>query len=231
MKRVALAAIAGILLLGQASPSGAAIVSLHTSNVAIDAATFDAVVGVDWIVTTEIWDMTGPGVIEIEMLSFDLGLPFALTRNITIAGGASWLEFASEILDPLGQPNDDAFDLVPQPGFVPAGYTTSNSEDGLFFDLMRGVAPSSDSFDSWTLLTGTQDILTFFNDPAASASGTFQLIYSFRDDRGRFTPGDSLPDNHTLLLFSQAVEVPETSQVFGLALALIGLVFVRREDA
>ncbi len=43
-----------------------------------------------------------------------------------------WDALTAEVLDPLSN-GFDAFDAQPQPGYVPAGYSTSNNTDGLSF--------------------------------------------------------------------------------------------------
>ena len=51
-------------------------------------------------------------------------------------------EFRFELLDPLGDGND-ALDPADQPGYVPAGYSTSNDRDGLSFAQDSGLQRSA----------------------------------------------------------------------------------------
>ena len=48
----------------------------------------------------------------------------------------------AEILDPLSD-GFDAMDPQPQPGYVPAGYPTSNNTDGLSFAWNSGLKRSA----------------------------------------------------------------------------------------
>jgi hypothetical protein len=50
--------------------------------------------------------------------------------------------FQIELLDPLGDGND-RLDPVDQPGYVPAGYSTSNDNDGLSFAQNSGMQRSA----------------------------------------------------------------------------------------
>jgi hypothetical protein len=50
--------------------------------------------------------------------------------------------FQIELLDPLGDTND-RLDPVDQPGYVPAGYSTSNDRDGLSFAQGSGLERSA----------------------------------------------------------------------------------------
>jgi len=91
-----------------------------------------------------------------------------------------------EILDPLSD-GFDAMDQNPQPGYVPAGYSTSNNTDGLSFAWNSGLARSATfaSGGSATLHvdedTNARDMLSF-----RGFSGGDQATVSFglRDNAG-----------------------------------------------
>src|SRR5690349_21286725 len=54
----------------------------------------------------------------------------------------AWDTLAAEVLDPLGDGDDDR-DPKPQPSYVPAGYSTSNTRDGLSFAQDHGLERSA----------------------------------------------------------------------------------------
>ena len=119
----ALAAVAG--------PAAAVpVVSIHASNVGIASivVAFDA--GTNTITITENWSSAGMGSLLISGL--DPGVDYTVKKIINNNSGVDWTRFANEVLDPSGQDND-LLDPVPQPAFVPAGFSTSNDFDGLSF--------------------------------------------------------------------------------------------------
>jgi hypothetical protein len=67
------------------------------------------------------------------------GSDYTVALNISSAAGLENLRF--EVLDPLD--NDDAFDPSAQPGYLPAGYSTSNQRDGFSFAQDSGLARSA----------------------------------------------------------------------------------------
>lgn len=226
MQRISLLLVASVALaLCLAGESRAMMVSLHSSNTAITAFSFSEVS--DTITTQELWSAPSLGVIEFVLDPTDVGTTFTVVRNITIDDDAVWSDFVSELLDPEGQLNDD-LDLVPQPVDVPPGYTTSNNSDGIRFDT--SVSPDSGGvFASAGLSVGLQDIVTFSGGPGAS--GTIQITYAFRDQRGPATPGDPFQagSNDSLLIASQAsASLPESGAMFWLTMLLVGTAFVRR---
>jgi PEP-CTERM motif-containing protein len=73
--------------------------------------------------------------------------------------------FQIELLDPLGDTND-RLDPVDQPGYVPAGYSTSNDRDGLSFAQGSGLKRSATFAGGTATITADEmthrgDILIF----------------------------------------------------------------------
>ena len=73
--------------------------------------------------------------------------------------------FQIELLDPLGDGND-RLDPVDQPGYVPAGYSTSNDKDGLSFAQDSGLKRSATFAGGMATITADEishrgDILIF----------------------------------------------------------------------
>ena len=67
------------------------------------------------------------------------GSDYTVALNISNAAGLQNLRF--EVFDPLD--SDDAFDPAMQPGYSPAGYSTSNQRDGFSFAQGSGLARSA----------------------------------------------------------------------------------------
>ena len=233
----------GVLALGVAGVAGAApVLSLHTSNQAIDGPSFAWEVEGTNITTFETWSGIGDGVLQFENL--DHGVNYTLRRNITLPAGIGWLEFTNELLDPVGpafDPGNDAMDSE-FPPFVPEGFSASNNHDGLSFAQGGGVPRLSDVFDTVVPdeLAG-RDFLHFFNElgvlPQAQgtppvepepATGTFFVEFGLRDFWG---VGQGLRlegSNNPFLLYGIATVVPEPGALACLGLGLIALAFVRR---
>ena len=109
---------------------------------------------------------------------------YQVTKTITNNSGATWVSFANELLDPAGQAND-ALDPQPYPGFVPAGYTTSNDNDGLSFNQGGGSTRSSSAFSQNAAdeFTDVRDFLDFFNGSVANGN-SFTVTYGIIDNSG-----------------------------------------------
>ena len=148
-----------------------------------------------------------------------------MTKIITNNTGVSWSRFANELLDPAGDGND-ADDPVPQPGFVPAGFSTSNDNDGLSFAQGSGIARTSTSFTDVFSdeLTDARDFIDFFNGTVADG-GSDTVSFGLRNNIS--------PANEPFLLVqrpnqsSRDLPVPGTLAL--VALGLLGLRASRRQ--
>jgi hypothetical protein len=194
---------------------GAPIVTLHSSNVGIQSinVNYDAVTRT--ITIEEVWSGVGPGVLEISGLDTS---EYTVIKEITNNSGVNWNRLANELLDPAGD-NEDVSDPQPYPAFVPAGFSTSNDQDGLTFDQGGSTPRTSNVFASLVVdeLTNARDFLDFYNGVLLSGGG------------GTVTYGlqDTGPNQPFLLLqrpnaFSDVPE-PSTYAMVGLGVAALGL--------
>jgi hypothetical protein len=124
----------------------------------------------------------------------------------------------AEILDPLSD-GFDAMDPKPQPGYIPAGYSTSNNTDGLSFAWNSGLARSAVFANGGAATldvdedTNARDMLSFHGFSGGTRAN---VSFGLRDNLGnrgflvRFsvngTPGGaSTPEPASLLLLGTGV--------------------------
>ncbi|HEY0855828.1 MAG TPA: PEP-CTERM sorting domain-containing protein [Albitalea sp.] len=109
---------------------------------------------------------------------------YTVEHTITNNSGVTWTRFANELLDPAGQSND-GLDPSPQPAFVPAGFTTSNDNDGLSFAQGSGIARTSTVFASLTVdeLSDVRDFLDFHDGIHANGATDAFTTFGLRDNQ------------------------------------------------
>lgn len=207
-KIIAAAALAAALI-----PSVQAIptVTLHGSS---NGMTIDDVSVLGNVITiTENWTYAGlgaQGVLEISGL--DANVSYVVQKIINNNTGLDWTSLANELLDP----DLDAADPLPQPAFVPPGYSTSNDLDGLSFDQGGSSSRSSTVFSTVVVdeLTDARDFLDFTGGILAAGASDNFMTFGLRDNLG---------NNQPFLLIqrpnARSVETPDA----GSTVALLGL--------
>lgn len=145
------------------------------------------------------------GSVGIFLISgLEAGVNYAVSLMVT--GITGWDTLTAEILDPLD--GDDALDPAAQPSYVPAGYSTSNDQDGISFAQESGLARSAIFAGGSGIVTANEmtnrgDVLMF----SGLMANTARITFGLRDwgEHGfllRFSAngGDHAPEPASMLL-------------------------------
>jgi len=141
------------------------------------------------------------------------------TLSVVVTGITNWDTLTAELLDPIGDGNDGT-DPASQPAYVPAGYSTSNNEDGLSFAQHAALARSASFTGGSAMVTANEmsdvgDILMFSGIGAGRATVTFGL-------RNYGSNG------FLLRLSSNGSQTPEPASMLLLGTGLAGMLAARR---
>jgi hypothetical protein len=152
---------------------------------------------------------------------------YVVTFDIVDPTGNPWTEMTAEVLDPLSDglnAGDPA--IANQPSYVPAGFSTSTTHDGLSFAQSHGLARSATfaGGGSATVFadetTNARDLLTF----SGFSNGVAHVTFGLRDYWG---------GRNFLLRLSvnggDLTKNPEPASLVLLGTGLLGLIGYRRQ--
>jgi hypothetical protein len=179
--------ILGVGCLALAWPTGARAepisASVLTATSGVDAGAFETT-GTAIDLGTLSMSGGSSAIIRVDGLQARGNVPVTFTLNDSALN--PFTQLTVEILDPLSD-GFDAVDPMPQPGYVPAGYSTSNNTDGISFAWNSGLERSATfaSGGAATLHidenTDARDLLSF---RGFSGGDQATVTFGLRDNAG-----------------------------------------------